>query len=227
MVNDRSGNGRDAAIVNGNAGTVWNNGRGLNAARRQRRHLARRAAARLAAGRPEQRDDRLRRPALERHHAGAGVRVRPDGRQRRVPDRDAGRRHHSPLGVDRRRRARAPWPRPRPRRRRCREHLQARGGDDQGRRRADARPDAALRGRRARGLQHRADPQAVRRRLGDELHRPLQQRDRAAVPRPHQGLPHLLQGADGEPGAGALERARLRATWRSSRPRSTWATRAR
>jgi hypothetical protein len=29
VVNDRSGNNRHAAIVNGNAGTVWNNGRGL------------------------------------------------------------------------------------------------------------------------------------------------------------------------------------------------------
>ena len=29
VVNDRSGNGRDAAIVNSNTGTVWNNGRGL------------------------------------------------------------------------------------------------------------------------------------------------------------------------------------------------------
>ena len=29
MVNDRSGNGRHAAIVNGNAATVWNDGRGL------------------------------------------------------------------------------------------------------------------------------------------------------------------------------------------------------
>ena len=29
VVNDRSGNGRHAAIVNGNAATVWNAGRGL------------------------------------------------------------------------------------------------------------------------------------------------------------------------------------------------------
>src|SRR5687768_11075153 len=29
VVNDRSGNGRHAAIVNGNANTIWNNGRGL------------------------------------------------------------------------------------------------------------------------------------------------------------------------------------------------------
>src|ERR1044071_4607203 len=29
VVTDRSGNGRNAAIVNSNAGTVWNNGRGL------------------------------------------------------------------------------------------------------------------------------------------------------------------------------------------------------
>ena len=79
VVKDQSGNGRDAAIVNTNATHHLEQRARPEPARRQRRHLARRAVARLAAGRPEQRDDRLRRPALERHHAGAGVRVRQDG----------------------------------------------------------------------------------------------------------------------------------------------------
>ena len=97
VVNDRSGNGRHAAIVNGNAGTVWSNGRGLTLPGRQRRDVARRSGCRTAllAG-SDRRDDRLRRPALEHDAAGPGVRVRPDGGQRRVPDRDAGCRDHPP-----------------------------------------------------------------------------------------------------------------------------------
>ena len=80
VVKDQSGNGRDAAIVNTNAATVWNNGRGLNAARAATagRLPAVQLPDSLLAGLSNV-DDRLRRPALERHHAGPGVRVRQDG----------------------------------------------------------------------------------------------------------------------------------------------------
>ena len=100
-VNDRSGNGRHAAIVNSNANTIWNNGRGLTlpggnggtapAVRLPDSLLAGLSNVTIAY------DVRLSSTTQQ----GPGLRVRPDGGQRRLPRRDAGRRHHPPPGVDR------------------------------------------------------------------------------------------------------------------------------
>ena len=133
----------------------------LDAARRQRRDGARGSAAGRPAVRTRRRHDRLRHPALQRHPAGPGVRVRQDSRQRRVPDGDAWRRHHTAPGVDRgsgRERAGADGRRAGVARR---ERVDACGGDGQGRRNRHARSAPAVRGRRADDLERHADRQAA------------------------------------------------------------------
>ena len=116
---------------------------------RQRRNGSRGPAAGRPADGARRRHDRLRRAALEHDAAGTRVRVRPDGGQRRLPDRHARRGDDTAPGVDRRS-GREPGGADRGRARvAAREHVDPRGGDGQGRGRLRARAAAAVRGRRS------------------------------------------------------------------------------
>ena len=168
VVNDRSGNGQPRGDRQQQRDDRLEQRARPDAAGRQRRDRRPRSGCRTRCCRAEQRDDRLRRPALEHDAAGAGVRVRPDGRQRRLPDRDAGRRHHPPLGVDRRARARARSPQtataPAALAANTFKHVAVtiKGGDALTPGQMLLYEDGVA-GR----LQHRADAQALRHRLGD------------------------------------------------------------
>ena len=207
-----------AAIVNSNAATVWNDGRGLtlpggNGGTAPAVRLPDSLLAGLTTSRsPSTCGSRARR---SRGQVFAFGRTADNARLPRPRRRAPGRRRHS--GLDRRSGREPRRPRPRPARRRCAgEHVQARGGDDQGRRRADARPAAAVRGRRAGGVQHRADPQA----LATSPRRSASSAARATRAGSSSGAGSRTSGSTpkeltAEPGAGAVGRRRRRATWPS------------